>query len=406
MRARVARARADDPPGRLDHVGLSFGNRNDEVEGLHESHEVEVLLDRERTATFTVAPPKDRNFDKVDQHLKARIPVTAGPHQLGVTFLKNPSALLETKRQPYQAHFNLHRHPRIGPAIYQVSINGPYGANGPGDTPSRRRIFVCQPTKPGEEERCAERILTTLMRRAYRRPVTEPDLQKPMEFYRKARTEEGFEAGIETALSAVLASPEFLFRVEPDPTGVKPRTAYHLSDLELASRISFFLWSRGERLLALQFAAVGRGTAVRGNAGRPHMHGDDESDDCPRCASHGRRGRNGTHAFVNDEGETKRDTSARRQSQPARQCVHRASPPQASLPFCPARRPANPHKPPRRHRRRLQQDPSGARRQPLRPPPLQFLPLRLLAPRCAHALRRVMRRDRRRSDKSRAAQPD
>src|SRR5256886_6308392 len=197
-------------------------DRNDEVEGLHEPHEVEVLLDRERTATFTVAPPKDRNFDKVDQHLKARIPVTAGPHQLGVTFLKNPSALLETKRQPYQAHFNLHRHPRIAPAIYQVSINGPYGAKGPGDTPSRRRIFVCQPTKPAEEEPCAARILTTLMRRAYRRPVTEADLRKPMEFYRKARTEEGFEAGNGKAPTAVLGRPAVLFRGGPVPPGVPP----------------------------------------------------------------------------------------------------------------------------------------------------------------------------------------
>jgi len=250
-------------------------DRNDEVEGLHEPHEVEVLLDRERTATFTVAPPKDRNFDKVDQHLKARIPVTAGPHQLGVTFLKNPSALLETKRQPYQAHFNLHRHPRIGPAIYQVSINGPYDAKGPGDTPSRRRIFGIETENPltrpsatlspsdgerdgvrgdaesefgkqrrtDEEDAYAKRILSTLMRRAYRRPVTDADVQKPMEFYRKARAEEGFEAGIETALSAVLASPEFLFRVEQDPTGVAPHTAYRLSDVALASRISFFLWS-------------------------------------------------------------------------------------------------------------------------------------------------------------------
>ena len=218
-------------------------DRNDEVEGLHKPHEVEVLLDREHMASFTVAPPKDRNFDKVDQHVKARIPVKAGPHELGVTFLKNPSALLETKRQPYQAHFNLHRHPRIGPAIYQISINGPYDAKGPGDTPSRRRIFVSQPTKPDEEDQCAERILNTLIRRAYRRPVTDADLQKPMEFYRKTRTEEGFEAGIETALSAVLASPEFLFRVEQDPTAVAPSTAYRLSDVELASRISFFLWS-------------------------------------------------------------------------------------------------------------------------------------------------------------------
>jgi hypothetical protein len=218
-------------------------DRNEEIEGLREPHELEVLLDRERVKLFTVAPPADKNYETVDGKLKVRIPVTAGPHQLGVTFLKNPSELLETKRQPYNAHFNMHRHPRLGPAIYQISINGPYESKGPGDTPSRRRIFVRRPTKPGEEESCAELILSTLMRRAYRRPVAKADLEKPMEFYRNAQAEEGFETGIEAALSAVLISPEFLFRVEHDPAAVAPNTAYRISDLDLASRISFFLWS-------------------------------------------------------------------------------------------------------------------------------------------------------------------
>jgi len=218
-------------------------DRNEEIEGLRAPHELELLLDRERLKLFTVMPPPDKNYERVDQGLKLRFPVTAGPHQLGVTFLKTPSALLETKRQPYQAHFNMHRHPRLTPAIYQVSINGPYAAKGPGDTPSRRRIFVCQPTKPGEEEACAERILSTLMRRAYRRPVTAVDLQKPMWFYKESRKAETFETAIETALSAVLVSPQFLFRVEQDPVGVAPNTAYRISDLELASRLSFFLWS-------------------------------------------------------------------------------------------------------------------------------------------------------------------
>jgi hypothetical protein len=218
-------------------------DRNEEIEGLHEPHELEVLLDRERVKRFTVAPPADKNYESVDGKLKVRIPVTAGPHQLGVTFLKNPSELLETKRQPYNAHFNMHRHPRLTPAIYQISINGPYESKGPGDTPSRRRVFVCQPSKPGEEESCAERILSTLMRRAYRRAVARGDLEKPMEFYRKAQAEEGFEAGIESALSAVLISPEFLFRVEQDPAEIAPETAYRVSDLALASRLSFFLWS-------------------------------------------------------------------------------------------------------------------------------------------------------------------
>ena len=123
-------------------------DRNEEIEGLRAPHELELLLDRERVKLFTVTPPPDKNYERVDQGLKLRFPVTAGPHQLGVTFLKTPSALLETKRQPYQAHFNMHRHPRIGPAIYQVSINGPYAAKGPGDTPSRRRDICLPANKP------------------------------------------------------------------------------------------------------------------------------------------------------------------------------------------------------------------------------------------------------------------
>src|SRR5262249_1954601 len=114
-------------------------DRNEHVEGLREPHDLEILLDRERRALFTVKPPPGEGHDAVDQHLKPRIPLAAGPHALGVTFLRNSSSLLETKRQPYEAHFNMHRHPRITPAVYQVSITGPFEAKGPGDTPSRRR---------------------------------------------------------------------------------------------------------------------------------------------------------------------------------------------------------------------------------------------------------------------------
>ncbi len=218
-------------------------DRNEEVEGLREPHQLELLLDREPVRSFTVAPPKDRDFEKVDQHLKIRLPVKAGFHHVGVTFAKNPSVLLETRREPYNARFNMHRHPRLTPAIYQVSITGPYAANGPGETESRRRIFIATPTKPQEEEACAKQILSNLVRRAYRRPVTDADLVKTMAIYRKGRGEGNFEAGIETALSAILVSPNFLFRVEEDAAGVPPGTAYRISDLELASRLSFFLWS-------------------------------------------------------------------------------------------------------------------------------------------------------------------
>ena len=219
-------------------------DRNEHVEGLYGPNGVELMLDGERVRLFTVKPPPPGvDHHLVEKDVNVRIPVKAGPHIVSVAFPKEPSALLETERQPYQAHFNMDRHPRIRPAVYSVSITGPYEAKGPGDTPSRRRIFVCQPANPGEEEGCAKRILSTLMRRAYRRPVTDADVQVLLKFYKDGRTGGGFENGVEMALRAVLVSPEFLFRVEQDTAGVAPQTAYRISDLELASRLSFFLWS-------------------------------------------------------------------------------------------------------------------------------------------------------------------
>ncbi|HEY7328581.1 MAG TPA: DUF1592 domain-containing protein [Gemmataceae bacterium] len=219
-------------------------DRNEQVEGLHEPHELEILLDRKRMSSFTVQPPyRNEGHTKVDQHLKARIAVTAGPHDLGATFVKNPTSLLETKRQPYQAHYNLHRHPRISPAVYQVSITGPYNAKGHGDTPSRRRIFICTPAGRADEEACAMKILSALLRRAYRRPVDRAHLERVVQFYRQGRKDGDFDAGIEMALSAVLVNPQFLFRIERDPAGVASQTTYRVSDIDLASRLSFFLWS-------------------------------------------------------------------------------------------------------------------------------------------------------------------
>ena len=148
-------------------------DRDEHVEGLSETHDLELLLDRERLQVFTVKPPvreagvpatEQPSHENVDQHLKIRVPVTAGPHVLGVAFPKKPSVLLETPRQPYQTHFNSYRHPRIQPAIFSISIIGPYVVTGPGDTPSRRRIFVSRPARPEEEARSARRILAALMR--------------------------------------------------------------------------------------------------------------------------------------------------------------------------------------------------------------------------------------------------
>ncbi len=219
-------------------------DRNEHVEGLNEEHEVLVLLDREQVASFRVKPPPGRkDYAHVDEHLKFRLKATAGLHDLGVTFLKNPSSLVETLRQPYQSHFNMHRHPRLSPALYQVSITGPFDSNEPGDSPSRRRILSTRPKTAGEEEPAARQLLGSLMRRAYRRPVTATDIDRVMPFFREGRHDSNFDAGIESALSALLVSREFLFRVETAPPGLPAQSPYRISDLELASRLSFFLWS-------------------------------------------------------------------------------------------------------------------------------------------------------------------
>ncbi len=220
-------------------------DRNEQVEGLREPHELEILVDRERIALLTILPPKsDRDHGAVDEPLKVRLKVKAGPRQVGVTFIKKPSSLPETKRQPYQAHYNMHRHPRITPAIYQVSITGPYASKGHGDTPSRRRILAREPEGPGDEDACARESIAALARRAYRRPVGDADLATPLGFYRSARAEGGdFDSGIELALSAILVNPNFLFRIERDPPGVESGSAYRIDDVALASRLSFFLWS-------------------------------------------------------------------------------------------------------------------------------------------------------------------
>jgi hypothetical protein len=198
--------------------------------------------------TFTVQKTADDT--RADKDLKARVRVSAGPHNFAVTFVKDGSSLTDTLRQPSESRYNDRRYPRTVPGLSQVSIAGPYAPQGAGDTPSRRRLFVCRPTgreaigqEKAEEEKCAATILATVMRRAYRRPVTKADVDEPMEFYRKGRARADFDAGIEAALTAVLTNPEFLFRVESDPKKMPPGGVYRISDLELASRLSFFLWS-------------------------------------------------------------------------------------------------------------------------------------------------------------------
>ena len=233
-------------------------DRNEEVESLRESHELEVMVDRQRMAIFIVKPPQEgESHQTLDAHLKTRITTTAGPHDVGVAFLAKSSSLEETVRQPLNVHFNFYRHPRLGPAVYQVSIIGPFETSGSGESPSRRRLFICTPGDPDNQEDCAKRILSNLMRRAYRRPVDEEDLKTPMDFFRAESAENGFEAGIEAALTTVLVNPNFLFRIERDPPNVPPGTAYFIDDVELASRLSFFLWSSMPDEELLDLAANG-----------------------------------------------------------------------------------------------------------------------------------------------------
>jgi hypothetical protein len=197
--------------------------------------QVEVRLDGERIHLFTVgdAAPDDKSGG-----LEVRFAAKAGPRMLSVTLPKRVSAVegVGPARLPVTSISF-----RAG-GIAGVDLDGPYNPRGPGDTPSRRRIFTCRPAAAKDEMACAAQILTSLAQRAYRRPATAADVDTLMTFYRSGR-DQGFEFGIRAALERVLVDPEFLFRVEREPAGLAPGTPYRISDLELASRLSFFLWS-------------------------------------------------------------------------------------------------------------------------------------------------------------------
>ncbi len=259
-------------------------DRNEEIEGLRGTHQMDVLVDDERIEQFTLHPPNKKDYASVDGNLKTQFNATAGPHQVGVTFVKQPSVLQETKRQPYDAHFNMHRHARLGPAVFQVSIVGPIDGVAAGTlTPSRVAVFGSEPLGLGktlEENRLrAITVLSSLAQRAYRRPVSNEDINIPLEFYDEARRRgEGFDSGIEAALSSLLVNPNFLFRIERDPPGVATSIAYAISDIELASRLSFFLWSSlpDDELLDLAANGTLRDEASLANQVR-RMLADDRS---------------------------------------------------------------------------------------------------------------------------------
>jgi mono/diheme cytochrome c family protein len=258
-------------------------NLYDYIRGLGRPHRLEVRLDGGRIAQFVVGgedhgspapasfagaifgnPAWEKYAHDADASLEARFAAKAGTRLLGVTFVDESSAVPEGVLQPRQVSYPLAIDEMLlgDAAVENIAIGGPYAGAGSGDTPSRRRILTCAPASNAAARDCARSIMSTLARRAYRRPVTNADVDALLTFYDTGRRDEpnsaaglsavegpapsgveGFEAGIQRALERLLVDPEFLFRVEQDPAGAAPGAAYRISDLELASRLSFFLWS-------------------------------------------------------------------------------------------------------------------------------------------------------------------
>ncbi len=222
------------------------------VRGLQTTQQVEFSVDGQRIHLATIGGPQDLaslfdqptdTGDAVDARLQVRVPVSAGPHTVAVAFLSNSQFAEPVRLQPFLRssvdNFDWAGHPHL----QTLTVAGPFQSIGPGNTPSRQRIFVCRPGSLSESEPCARKIVTALLARAYRRPVTDSDIQPVMKFYLDTRKVDGFDGGIEAALERILASPKFVFRAERDPAGVAPGSIYRVSGEELASRLSFFLWS-------------------------------------------------------------------------------------------------------------------------------------------------------------------
>jgi hypothetical protein len=226
-------------------------------------HTAILTIDDVRVFQGTVGGPTDlqavdqRQAEAADElqarfnHIRVRI--KAGPHRVGVAFVQRSFAESDSPLQPVAELPEMERYP----SIPGFDVSGPFNVTGVGDTESRRRIFICHPAVPADEEPCAQRILANLASLAFRRPATAADLEAPMRFYAMGRQVGDFDAGIESGLTAILSSTKFLFRAEPAPDGARPGSVYRLSDLELASRLSFFIWSEGPDQPLTQLAASG-----------------------------------------------------------------------------------------------------------------------------------------------------
>ena len=191
-----------------------------------------------------IAGQRAEQSQAADAHLFVRFPAKAGPGVLAVTFVAKDVLHEGAQRHPLMVTSYEYAGNTVGdPAVGSIDIRGPFDVTGRGDTPSRRRIFTCRPASAAGEERCARTIVSELARRAYRRPLTDGDVQGLIELYKSGRAGRDFEAGIESALRRILVSPDFLFRAADPPAAVPANAPYRLSDLQLASRLSFFLWS-------------------------------------------------------------------------------------------------------------------------------------------------------------------
>jgi len=223
------------------------------VEGHETPFQFIVTVDGEQVFSAPVGGKQDHESsgknitisrEEVDRRMTSpRIPITAGPHEVGFTFIDRPAAEQNAWQPVLRDSLEAHN-PSGLPRLRTGNIEGPFNVTGISETPTRKRLFTCKPATPVKEAPCASEILSTVARRAYRRPVGPNDMEAPMAFYNEARMKGGdLDAGIRAGLARILASPAFVFRSESDPANLPEGAAHRISDLELASRLSFFLWS-------------------------------------------------------------------------------------------------------------------------------------------------------------------
>ena len=246
------------------------------IRGLEYPHDVVLLVDGAEVARATVGGKEDMDksfenataqMEAINKRLTFRVAVKAGPRTVAAAFVQKSSAMPNATLQPYlQTTSDTVDYTGV-PHVESVLLTGPFNVTGPGDTPSRRRILFCRPATAAEELGCATKILSTVARRAYRRPLTDAsngkdnpgnDVQTLLDFFEMGRRKGTFEAGIELGLRRILASPDFVFRIERDPPELAAGAVYRVSDVELASRLSFFLWSSIPDDELLQLAAQGK----------------------------------------------------------------------------------------------------------------------------------------------------